>query len=202
MDLVELAVKARQGDEEAFLARMDADKHKLYGVAYSYMLNQQDALDAVQETVSKVWAKRKSLKQPEYFTTWTVRILIRVCMDEKKKKRREVPTAAHQLGHAGVQTELSVNTDRKVDMEKLIRKLQPKYRMVIVLKYYRDLTIPDIAELMDKPEGTIRTWLHKGLKLMRLEMESEEEVCLKCEMTVPYNNTNHGKERKYAYKTR
>ena len=99
MDLVELAVKARQGDEEAFLERMDADKHKLYGIAYSYMLNQQDALDAVQETVSKVWAKCKSLKQPEYFTTWVIRILIRVCMDEQKKKRREVPTAADQMGY-------------------------------------------------------------------------------------------------------
>lgn len=172
VDLIELAVKARQGDEEAFLERMDADKHKLYGIAYSYMLNQQDALDAVQETVSKVWAKRKSLKQPEYFTTWVIRILIRVCMDEQKKKRREVPTDA---GYDAVLAPHSVDSDHKLDMEKRIRKLQPKYRMVIVLKYYRDLTIPDIAELMDKPEGTIRTWLHKGLKLMRTEILEEED---------------------------
>ncbi|WIV17594.1 sigma-70 family RNA polymerase sigma factor [Paenibacillus polygoni] len=175
MDLVELAVKAKQGDEEAFVERMSVDKHKLYGIAYSYMLNQQDALDAVQETVSKVWAKRKSLKQPEYFTTWVIRILIRVCMDEQKKKRREVPTAASYMGYDAVLAPQSVDSDHKLDMEKRIRKLQPKYRMVIVLKYYRDLTIPDIAELMDKPEGTIRTWLHKGLKQMRTEMLDEED---------------------------
>ncbi|WP_454191483.1 sigma-70 family RNA polymerase sigma factor [Paenibacillus sp. Marseille-Q7038] len=175
MDLVELAVKAKQGDEEAFLERMSVDKHKIYGIAYSYMLNQQDALDVVQETVSKVWAKRKSLKQPEYFTTWVIRILIRVCMDEQKKKRREVPTAADHMGYDAVLAPQSVDSDHKLDMEKRIRKLQPKYRMVIVLKYYRDLTIPDIAELMDKPEGTIRTWLHKGLKQMRIEMMEEED---------------------------
>ncbi|MBD7968425.1 sigma-70 family RNA polymerase sigma factor [Paenibacillus sp. Sa2BVA9] len=154
---------------------MSVDKHKLYGIAYSYMLNQQDALDVVQETVSKVWAKRKSLKQPEYFTTWVIRILLRVCMDEQKKKRREVPTAADHLGYDAVLAPQSVDSDHKLDMEKRIRKLQPKYRMVIVLKYYRDLTIPDIAELMDKPEGTIRTWLHKGLKQMRTEMLEEED---------------------------
>ncbi|MEF3352968.1 sigma-70 family RNA polymerase sigma factor [Paenibacillus sp. GYB006] len=175
MDLIELAVKAKQGDEEAFLERMSVDKHKLYGIAYSYMLNQQDALDAVQETVSKVWAKRKSLKQPEYFTTWVIRILIRVCMDEQKKKRREVPTAADHMGYDAILAPQSVDSDHKLDMEKQIRKLQPKYRMVIVLKYYRDLTIPDIAELMDKPEGTIRTWLHKGLKQMRTEMLEEKD---------------------------
>ncbi|GIP42821.1 DNA-directed RNA polymerase sigma-70 factor [Paenibacillus sp. J45TS6] len=175
MDLIELAVKAKQGDEEAFLERMSVDKHKLYGIAYSYMLNQQDALDVVQETVSKVWAKRKSLKQPEYFTTWVIRILIRVCMDEQKKKRREVPTAADHMGYDAVLAPQSVDSDHKLDMEKRIRKLQPKYRMVIVLKYYRDLTIPDIAELMNKPEGTIRTWLHKGLKQMRIEMMEEED---------------------------
>ncbi|WDH84770.1 sigma-70 family RNA polymerase sigma factor [Paenibacillus urinalis] len=175
MDLHELAAKSRDGDEEAFIERLHVDKHRMYSIAYSYMRNEADALDAVQETVSRVWAKRKTLRQPEYFTTWVIRILIRVCMDERKKRKRELPSGTEEMD---ISTKVAVAGDpaQKIDMENLVTALPPKYRMVIVLKYYRDLTITEIAELLDRPDGTIRTWLNKALKMMRVETQDKEEI--------------------------
>ncbi|MCM3782632.1 sigma-70 family RNA polymerase sigma factor [Neobacillus mesonae] len=175
MNLHELALRARQGDEEAFIQRIHADKERMYSIAYSYMRNEADALDAVQETVSRVWAKRSTLKQPEYFTTWVIRILIRVCMDEQKKKKRELPSDIERFDRVSEEA-VAGDTASKIDMETLVTALPPKYRMVIVLKYYRDMTITEIAELLERPDGTIRTWLNKALKLMRIETQDKGET--------------------------
>jgi RNA polymerase sigma-70 factor (TIGR02954 family) len=157
-------------NEEALYQRMEEEKGKMYGIAYAYLRNETDALEAIQETVCRVWIKRRTLREERFFSTWMIRILIHVCIDERKKKKREKTTAHEQLDRAAVSTD----SVEKIDMAAHIAKLPPKYRMVIVLKYYRDLTIKEIAELLEKPDGTIRTWLHKALKMMRAEMGGEE----------------------------
>ncbi|GGG67814.1 sigma-70 family RNA polymerase sigma factor [Paenibacillus radicis (ex Gao et al. 2016)] len=172
MDKDEWAAAAVKGDEDALFRRIDIDKRQLYGIAYSYMRNETDAVEAMQETVCRVWAKRRSLRDPRLFTTWMIRILIRVCMDERKKKRRELVSADSFV--QGWSESRAINNlpdmAERIDMEAQIKSLPSKYRMVIVLKYYRDLTITDIAELLEKPDGTVRTWLHKGLTLLKNDL--------------------------------
>lgn len=170
-----LAAAGVKGDESALLKRIDIDKHRLYGIAYSYMRNEADALEAVQETVCRVWVKRKALREPKYFTTWMTRILITVCMDERKKQRRERVTADDEMKHETTEGSWD-EKDIKIDMGERVKGLPNPYRMVVVLKYYRDMTITDIAELLEKPDGTIRTWLNKGLKLLRVDIYEEEGV--------------------------
>ncbi|MCR2803924.1 RNA polymerase sigma factor [Paenibacillus soyae] len=169
----EQARKSIFDDQETLINRIHQEREKMYGIAFAYLRNEQDALEAIQETVCRVWMKRRGLRDERYFATWMIRILINVCMDERKKRKREQPSENILTGIAAVQQEPS---DR-VGMAEQVAKLKPKYRMIIVLKYYRDLTITEIGELLDKPDGTIRTWLHKALKEMRMAMnEGEEEI--------------------------
>ncbi|OMF25669.1 hypothetical protein BK133_21520 [Paenibacillus sp. FSL H8-0548] len=171
MNRDDLASRAIRDDEAALLERIELDKHQMYGIAYSYMRNEPDALEAIQETVCRIWIKRHTLKEPRFFTTWTIRILIRVCMDTKKKQLRERPTedTSQQFDVTeGIEAAL------RLDMAAQVKLLPPKYRMVITLKYYRDMTITEIAELLEKPDGTIRTWLNKALKMLRFHMAEEE----------------------------
>ncbi|RJE82827.1 sigma-70 family RNA polymerase sigma factor [Paenibacillus sp. 1011MAR3C5] len=158
-------------DDEALLERIEREKGKMYGIAYAYMRNEADALEAVQETVCRVWMKRRSLREPRYFATWMIRILIHVCMDERKKRKREQPSPNERLERAAD----SDRTIERIGMAEQIAKLPPRYRMVVVLKYYRDMTVMEIAKLLEKPDGTIRTWLHKALKQLRREMEQGKE---------------------------
>jgi RNA polymerase sigma factor (sigma-70 family) len=177
MNKEELAEAAIKGDEEAFLQRVELDKHQMYGISYSYMRNEADALEALQETVCRIWAKRRGLREPKFFTTWSIRILIRVCMDTRKKQTRERPTEAiaQQYGN-GMKVD-DVDAAARLDMAAQVKLLPANYRMVITLKYYRDMTITEIAELLEKPDGTIRTWLNKGLKCLRADMtEMKEEI--------------------------
>jgi RNA polymerase sigma factor (sigma-70 family) len=163
----------QKSDESELLLKLDEVKQQLYAIAYSYMRNEPDALEAVQETVCRIWAKRHTLREPNYFKTWATRILIRVCLDEQKKKTRGhyVYEATIVLQEEGGQE----NAAQRLDLADLIQTLPANYRMVIALKYYRDMTITDIAELLEKPDGTIRTWLNKALKLLRSDMTEQRK---------------------------
>jgi len=158
-------------DDDALLKRIETERDKMYGIAYAYMRNESDALEAVQETVCRVWMKRRSIREPRYFATWMIRILINVCMDERKKRKRELPSPDANLDRLAA----SDRTLERLGMAEQLAELPPRYRMVVVLKYYRDMTVMEIAELLEKPDGTIRTWLHKALKLLRRDMELGKE---------------------------
>ncbi|GKU77725.1 sigma-70 family RNA polymerase sigma factor [Paenibacillus sp. L3-i20] len=175
MNNEEMSMGDFRKDDEALLRKIESDKNKMYGIAFAYMRNESDALEAIQETICRVWTKRKSLRDEGLFTTWMIRILINVCMDERKKKKREKPSNSDKIIHLGG-PESRHEVIERMGMAEEIAKLPPNYRMVIVLKYYRDMTITEIAQLLDKPDGTIKTWLHKALKQMRQSMNNGEGV--------------------------
>lgn len=174
MELVEekqLAERACAGDEEAFQQLIAAHRRRLYGIAYSYLHSEADALEALQETVCRGWLKCGDLREPETMIPWLIRILMNICADELKRRKRFQPLFNHES-----QTTSEMISDSKLDLQEALAHMKPKYRDVLVLKYYQDMTIPEIARVLDKPEGTIKTWLYKGLKLMKGKLETGGEV--------------------------
>jgi len=122
--------------------------------------------------VCRVWLKRHTLRDERLLATWMIRILIRVCMDERRKRKRIRPyDETERLSDVARPGQGNRDeSDRyamRLDMAEEVKKLPPKHRMVIVLKYYRDMTVAEIAELLDKPEGTVKTWLHKALQKLK-----------------------------------
>ncbi|OXM15040.1 RNA polymerase subunit sigma [Paenibacillus herberti] len=176
MDKMKLAAKAVRGDEEAFLALMDAERHRMSRIAAACLHNESDVLEAIQETVCRAWLKRRDLRQPEFMSTWLVRILLRVCTDELSRRKRQpaygrVDEQLEQLGAERFGAKGSMDEAEQIagrlDMDALIESLEPPYREVIQLKYGRDMTLMDIAAALEKPPGTVKTWLHKALKQLR-----------------------------------
>jgi RNA polymerase sigma-70 factor (ECF subfamily) len=167
-----LIIEAQQNDDEAFYKLISKYKVQLYKIAYSYFKNEQDALEAVQETTFRAYKNIKKLKQLQYAKTWLIRIMINYCIDEQKRKKKY----NHFIYK---ETEESTTIDNtRMEIEEAIEKLDSKYRQVIILKYFEDLKIKDIALVMKRPEGTIKTWLNKALKKLKnmLEKEGEEYV--------------------------
>ncbi|WP_068612897.1 sigma-70 family RNA polymerase sigma factor [Paenibacillus tuaregi] len=171
MEEKQWAAEACKGDESAFHALIDSQKRKLYGIAFSYLRNEADALETVQETVYRAWMKCSKLKDPDHFVPWLFRILINCCIDEqrRRKRQRSMPMEPH-----GSSSEM-VNV-YKLDLEEAMDQMKPKYRHALMLKYYQEMTVPEIARILDKPEGTIKTWIHQGLKQLRGQMERGGEV--------------------------
>lgn len=159
----ELAKAACEGEEEAFFTFLSLHKRQLYGIAYSYMRSEADTLDMLQEAAYKGWSKCRTLKDPAAMLPWLIRILIRCCIEELRRQKRRPSLGIDPSGSYNPEM-VSV---AKLDMEQVLNRLKPKYREVIILRYYNDMTVPDIARVLGKSEGTIKTWLHQGLKQLR-----------------------------------
>ncbi|MBT2289644.1 sigma-70 family RNA polymerase sigma factor [Paenibacillus albidus] len=158
-------------DETDFYDSIMEHRDQLYNIAYSYLRNRLDALEAMQEMTCRAWIKRKTLKNPQAFKSWIIRILIYVCIDEQRRRKRAVPLAEENLLEGPV-THISHN---KMEMLWALEQVKPKYRHVLLLKYYNDMTLADIAGVLNKPEGTIKTWQHKGLEQLRTIMNHRED---------------------------
>ncbi|CAH1224580.1 hypothetical protein PAECIP111893_05148 [Paenibacillus plantiphilus] len=179
-DAARLAALAAKGDEGAFVTLVTMEKKRMLRIAVSYLRSESDALEAIQETVCRAWLKRRDLKQPKFFATWLIRILINVCTDElRNRKKRTVVDDVNRYGGKGQEQQwhdLAGAAAISLDMSHAVDQLSDHYRNVIILKYYEDMTITAIAELLNKPDGTIRTWLHKALKQLHSFMRRTEEV--------------------------
>lgn len=166
--LKELKVKkAIKGDRQAFLDLVEPQKNKLYKIAYTYVKNQDDALDIIQETMFKAYTGIDKLKNPKYFDTWLTKILINVSINTLNKNNNttyldesSIPSYNNLDEHEG-----------KLDLENELNKLDKKYREVIVLRYFNDFTIKEISKLLDIPLGTAKTNLYRGLESLRKSID-------------------------------
>ena len=166
--LVKLSIK---GNDEAFLQLIDIIKENLYRTAFSYVKNEEGALDVVQETVYKAYISIDKIKNPKFFKTWITRILINNSLDYIKKNKNVVYLENNDLIKTIGAKEH--NKDEKIYIWEAIESLDPKYREIISLKYFDDLTINEIAAVLNYPVGTVKTYLNKGLNGLRKFMERE-----------------------------
>lgn len=149
-------------DEEAFFNRLYVEHRKMYAIALSYLRSEADALEVVQEASCRAWMKRKKLKDEQAFTPWLIRITINCCMDELRRKKRVFP--AEKLLEEAAQ---EMKSNERIDLERAMDRMKPRYRHAVILKYYQDMTTAQIAIVLQKPEGTVKTWLREGLKQLR-----------------------------------
>ena len=163
-DLIE---RAKAGDSAAFVELMESQKSTMYKVARSYLRNDADAADAMSETVLACFEKLGSLRQPQYFRTWLVRILIRKCQDILRDRRRSVPldeiaqVGRDDPGHA------------RVEFLDLLDSLDEKYRTVLLLYYGEGFTVGEIAQAMDLKVETVKTRLKRARAGFKLAYEAQ-----------------------------
>lgn len=165
MEIKDKVKKAIRGDDEAFEYIINNCKERLYRTAFAYVKNEEQALDVVQETVYKAYVSIEKLKNPEYFNTWITRILINNALTVIKKNSKVVYLDNNELINNIIANE--ANSDEKIYIWQALEQLELKHREVIVLKYFDDLTVTEIARVLDCPVGTVKTYLNKGLKKLR-----------------------------------
>lgn len=176
MNNEELALAAKRGDDEAFYTLITQHREKMYRIAYTYMKNETEALEAVQEATCRAYVQLRKLREPSYFGSWLIRILMNYCADELKRRARRNGGAQSSITGKELQTTIGESAVlEKVLLESAVDQLDTNYQNVIKLKYYHDLTITEIARTLKKPEGTIKTWLHKALGGLRQRLEKDGE---------------------------
>lgn len=149
-----------------YLERAEALRGKLYGIALLTLGGEAAAIDAVDEAVYKGYRNYRKLRQPQYFETWLIRILINVCRDELRRRKRElaVETLPETAGDAY----------DALPLKEAIRRLPESLRDVIILRYFTGLTLEETAAALSIPRGTVATRQRKALSLLKLDLMAEE----------------------------
>lgn len=145
------------------------NRENFYRVAYSYVRNEQDALDILQDAIYKALNSVENLKESKYIKTWFYRIVVNSSIDFLRKNKKYGDLL--EIDHLESLESHDEHTD--IDLKRNLDDLPEKYRIVIVLRFFEDLKIEEIANILDENVNTIKTRLYKGLKILRIEIENE-----------------------------
>lgn len=145
------------------------NKEMHYRLAYSYVKNVDDALDIVQEAIYKAFSSMNSLKNPSYIKTWFYRIIVNTSLDFLRKQKKLVIVDEETISNYDSGSE---DIYENIDLQKSMEDLPHNYRSVLVLRYFEDLTIKEVAEILGENVNTIKTRLYKSLEMLRIKMEN------------------------------
>ena len=165
---------AQKGDKEAFSRIIEEVKFKLYKTAMSILKNDDDACDAIQDTLMSAYQNIKSLNNKEFFTTWIIRILINKCYDIIRKNKKIIDLTERISKEKDTFYE---QYSEKSELEIMLNCLEEDLRLVTVLYYYDDLSIKEISEIINIPEGTVKSRLSRAReKISKMYKLGCEEV--------------------------
>lgn len=168
MDL--LIRKARKRDKEAFCQLMELQGQSLYKIAKAILRNDEDAADAMQETVLVCWEKIDTLKKDKYFQTWLTRILINNCNAICRQRARSAPE--ENVPEAWTQEDGYANAE----WEEFLNCLDEKFRTVVMLYYVQGFKTKEIAEILQINENTVRGRLASARKKLETQYMRESSL--------------------------
>ena len=140
--------------------------NRYYRLAYSYVHNEDDAADIVQNGAYKAIKNSGSLKQETYAATWLYRIMLNEIFNFYKQKKAD----SLDLVLEEPKTE---DVYEDIDLKRALETLPKEDRMIVELKYFEDMKLEEIAEIMDENVNTIKSRLYRSIRKLRLQLEEE-----------------------------
>lgn len=144
----------------------------LYRTAMLLLKNEDDVLDAMQDTILVCWEQLPTLRQDRYFRTWLTRILLNKCYDCLRQRAHF--SGEEDLPEIGTETDF----DTSMDVGRVMTRLPESDRVILSLFYYDDYTTQQIAQTLGISEGAVRTRLNRSrerFKKLYLQEETDDE---------------------------
>lgn len=159
-------------EKEEFIELMMELEADLFHLALSILRKEQDCSDAVQEAVVKAYANRHTLRNPAYFKTWIMRILINECYSLLRRQKRVVPMGEDM---PDMQADFKDYVrEEYLDLYQAIDALKQKDRICVLLYYIEGYPVRQIAEILDMPEGTVKSRLRRARMQLKNKLKDEE----------------------------
>ena len=140
---------------------------RYYRLAYSYMRNEDDALDVVQESAYRAIRDCRKVRNKDYLSTWIYRIVVNTALDMLRRKKKENIT--EELPEIPVEDQY-----QDLELRTVLNQLDDKSRTIILLRYFEDLKLEDIADIVGDNLNTVKARLYRSLKKLRLKLEAED----------------------------
>lgn len=180
----ELMVAIQKDDEAAFAEFVRRYQRKFYRLAYGYLHQHEEALDAVQESFIKIYRARRTWEPRANPYTWSYRIVANLCVDLIRKRRGQAATSLDDeetgLGRtlADVATvdplKLQLDDEERGKVMAAVLKLPPRQREIIMLRHYEDMSLQEIAHVQGCALGTVKSSLHRAIASLKTILERGE----------------------------
>lgn len=155
---------------DRIVAYIVENQNKFYRLAFSYVQNQEDALDAVQNSVCKALEHYGQIRNEEVIKTWFYRILVneslKILKERKKISGNEEEMASLSYEEKGFEIQ--------DDLHSHINRLDEDTQKIIKLRFFEELSLKEIAQITELNLNTVKAKLYRGLKLLKVEIQEVE----------------------------
>ena len=171
----EAILRCQGGDREAFRHLVERYKDALFGTAVLMTGNRATAEEQVQEALLSAWRGVRGFQPGRPVKPWLMRILVNAILGQRRK--RTVSTtpmdgdAAETVSDVPDPTETLSGLEERLSLRRAIAGLSPDHRQVVVLRYFADLTVPEVARTLAVREGTVKSRLHRALAILRRQLD-------------------------------
>jgi len=175
----ELVIKAINGDQSAYATLMNRYRYSVYHQLYGMVKDRNDAEDLTLEAFGKAFNKLTSYEPRFAFSTWLFKIAINNCIDHIRKKRLVTlsiddtilpdsnASFAHNIKDSKRNPEEDIIRTQKIDlMREAVNMLNPKYRTMIEMRYFEELSYNEIADELEIPLGTVKAQLFRAKEML------------------------------------
>jgi RNA polymerase sigma-70 factor, ECF subfamily len=169
-----LIQRAAEGESVAFELLMDLYRPMLQSLAMRMLRNSDDANDAVQETLVKAFRAIKEFDPERPIKPWLCRICSNCCVDAVRSRKREGdPLEQHEYMLEDRSEALDDRASGSIvqgQVMEAIGRLPDKYRRIIFMRHFKHMDVNEIALELNKPEGTIKSWLFRARALLKKDL--------------------------------
>lgn len=185
----ELVKQTLCGNTSAYNTLVQRYQRQVYNLAYRMLGNAEDAGDLVQETFLRAFGALNSFRQDASFLTWLYKIASNLCIDQLRSRKAKGALSLDVELEEGREPAASPRNGGPEDsamrgavqetVQRAILNLPEKYRIVVVMRHLQDMSVNEIARILDLPTGTVKTHLFRARDMLRerlgpvLEMETD-----------------------------
>ncbi len=170
------------GTTAAYNGLVERYQRQVYNLAYRILGNAEDAGDLAQETFLRAYGALGSFRQDASFLTWLYKISSNLCIDHIRARksrtalsldveREEGREPAADLRATGPES-AAIRSAVRDEVQRAVQNLPEKYRVVVVMRHLQDMSVEEIALVLDMPSGTVKTHLFRGREMLRSRLRS------------------------------
>ncbi len=167
----ELARQLQQGNDVAFETLVHRYHGPIFGYIYRQLRGSSEVEDLVQKTFMQVYTRIDLYEFPRPFKPWLYRIALNLCRDYWRSKERQLLILDQDPPSEQKGDSIFVRMQTRNDLVAALHSLEPGYREVLVLRFFQDLKIREIADVLGIPAGTVKWRLFQALRQMKCQLE-------------------------------
>ena len=177
MTEADLIRAAQAGDRDALIQLLRDIEKPVYRTAFYILKNEQDAMDASQEALIRIYNKIGTYQEKAKFSTWVQRIVTNLCIDLCRKRKETTSIDEHSLplqDKADVEGEVELQYVAK-DIREAIDLLPEQHRTVVILRYIQDFSYAEISEALELPLNTVKSHLFRARQQLQKLLQEYEK---------------------------